>query len=262
MNKALVVGVCILCLVGVGLFVFFARDTTPSSMPSDSSSEGPPEISWHFNDLGSDEMTYALNTEVMLEVDGKDYKLGTYTGSCFVIEESAWELLENEITGVICWWAGGGKEIGVFKENGRSVVKIGDIEESTEETGGFRGNFRSLFEIGNETTMTETGLIVEDTREGTGNAVVTGDTVSVHYVGTLTDGTKFDSSRDRGMPFVFAVGAGRVIKGWDEGLIGMKIGGMRKLTIPSSLAYGAAGIPGVIPPNATLVFEIELVGIE
>ncbi len=99
---------------------------------------------------------------------------------------------------------------------------------------------------------------IEDLLEGSGAEAKAGQTVSVHYVGTLLDGTKFDSSRDRGTPFKFPLGAGRVIQGWDRGVAGMKIGGQRKLTIPPDLAYGARGFPPVIPANATLVFEIEL----
>ena len=104
-------------------------------------------------------------------------------------------------------------------------------------------------------------LKIEDIREGSGKQAKTGDSVAVHYVGTLTDGKKFDSSRDRGQPFTFKLGAGQVIRGWDQGVPGMKIGGLRKLTIPSELAYGARGFPPVIPPNSTLVFEVELVEI-
>ena len=101
----------------------------------------------------------------------------------------------------------------------------------------------------------------EDLTVGSGDEATTGKTVSVHYTGTLTDGSKFDSSLDRGKPFEFQLGAGRVIKGWDQGVVGMKVGGKRKLTIPSDLAYGARGFPPVIPPNSTLVFEIELLGV-
>jgi FKBP-type peptidyl-prolyl cis-trans isomerase len=111
-----------------------------------------------------------------------------------------------------------------------------------------------------ETTMTTTpsGLQYEDLQEGSGAAAKSGDTVEVHYTGWLTNGKKFDSSVDRGQPFSFQLGAGRVIKGWDEGVAGMKPGGKRKLTIPSALGYGTRGAGGVIPPNADLVFEVEL----
>src|SRR5687767_2566914 len=101
----------------------------------------------------------------------------------------------------------------------------------------------------------------EDLTVGSGDEATTGKTVSVHYTGTLTDGSKFDSSLDRGRPFEFQLGAGRVIKGWDQGVLGMKVGGKRKLTIPSDLAYGARGFPPVIAPDSTLVFEIELLGV-
>jgi peptidylprolyl isomerase/FKBP-type peptidyl-prolyl cis-trans isomerase FkpA len=108
---------------------------------------------------------------------------------------------------------------------------------------------------------TVTELKMEDTKVGTGAEAVTGKSVTVHYTGWLTDGTKFDSSKDHGQPFTFQLGAGQVIKGWDQGVVGMKVGGVRKLTIPASLAYGDRGAGGVIPPGATLVFEVELLGV-
>jgi FKBP-type peptidyl-prolyl cis-trans isomerase len=101
----------------------------------------------------------------------------------------------------------------------------------------------------------------EDLVVGSGAEAVAGKTVSVHYTGKLTDGTKFDSSLDRGDPFSFRLGAGQVIKGWDQGVAGMKVGGKRLLTIPPELGYGQRGFPGAIPPNSTLVFEVELLGV-
>jgi FKBP-type peptidyl-prolyl cis-trans isomerase FkpA len=101
----------------------------------------------------------------------------------------------------------------------------------------------------------------EDLAIGDGSEATTGQKVSVHYTGTLTDGSKFDSSHDRGTPFVFQLGAGQVIRGWDQGVPGMKVGGKRRLTVPPEMAYGARGFPPVIPANATLIFEVELVGV-
>jgi FKBP-type peptidyl-prolyl cis-trans isomerase FkpA len=112
------------------------------------------------------------------------------------------------------------------------------------------------------TTTTASGLIIEEIREGDGDVAAAGQYVTVHYTGWLTDGEKFDSSKDRDEPFEFALGARHVIAGWDEGVAGMKVGGVRKLTIPPSLGYGARGAGGVIPPNATLVFEVELLAVD
>lgn len=104
-------------------------------------------------------------------------------------------------------------------------------------------------------------LKIEDEKVGTGDEAVAGRPVTVHYVGTLTDGKKFDSSRDRNQGFTFALGAGQVIRGWDEGVVGMKVGGVRRLTIPPELGYGPMGYPPVIPPNSTLIFEVELLSV-
>lgn len=109
---------------------------------------------------------------------------------------------------------------------------------------------------------TPSGLKYSDQVIGSGPVAVAGKTVSVHYTGWLTNGQKFDSSVDRGQPFSFPLGAGRVIKGWDEGVQGMKVGGKRKLTIPSELGYGTRGAGGVIPPNSILVFDVELLGVQ
>ncbi|ERT06638.1 FKBP-type peptidyl-prolyl cis-trans isomerase family protein [Lyngbya aestuarii BL J] len=109
---------------------------------------------------------------------------------------------------------------------------------------------------------TDSGLQYEDVKVGDGASPQKGQTVVVHYTGTLEDGTKFDSSRDRGQPFSFKIGVGQVIKGWDEGVGSMQVGGQRKLVIPSDLGYGARGAGGVIPPNATLLFDVELLDIK
>ena len=108
----------------------------------------------------------------------------------------------------------------------------------------------------------ETELKIEDIKVGTGAEAKAGDTILVHYIGTFLSGQKFDSSLDRGTPLQFVLGVGQVIQGWDQGVLGMKVGGKRKLTIPPNLAYGEQGAGGVIPPNAALVFEVELVDVQ
>jgi FKBP-type peptidyl-prolyl cis-trans isomerase FkpA len=110
-------------------------------------------------------------------------------------------------------------------------------------------------------TTTPTGLQIEEITVGTGATATAGQEVIVHYTGWLTNGTKFDSSKDRNDPFIFPLGQRNVIAGWDEGVQGMQVGGVRKLTIPPELGYGARGAGGVIPPNATLVFEVELLDV-
>jgi FKBP-type peptidyl-prolyl cis-trans isomerase FkpA len=113
-----------------------------------------------------------------------------------------------------------------------------------------------------ELTTTKSGLKYKDLTAGSGVEAVKGKVARVHYTGWLVDGSKFDSSLDRNEPFEFPVGGGRVIKGWDEGVSGMKVGGKRRLVIPPDLGYGASGAGGVIPPDATLVFEVELLGVK
>ncbi len=112
-----------------------------------------------------------------------------------------------------------------------------------------------------DTVTTDSGLKYEELTVGDGEVASSGHKVKVHYTGWLTNGKKFDSSKDRNQPFSFTLGGGQVIKGWDEGVAGMKVGGKRKLTIPSELGYGSRGAGGVIPPGATLVFEVELLGV-
>ncbi|EYF07934.1 FKBP-type peptidyl-prolyl cis-trans isomerase [Chondromyces apiculatus DSM 436] len=110
--------------------------------------------------------------------------------------------------------------------------------------------------------MMQADLGIEDVTVGQGAEAKAGHSVTVHYVGTLTNGSKFDSSRDRGKGFSFKLGGGQVIKGWDQGVAGMRVGGTRKLTIPPDLGYGARGFPPVIPPNSTLLFEVELLEVK
>ena len=116
--------------------------------------------------------------------------------------------------------------------------------------------------IETEPTMTPSGLEYIEMVVGTGAEARSGQKVSVHYTGWLVNGTKFDSSVDRGQPFEFGLGQGQVIKGWDQGVAGMKIGGKRRLIIPADLGYGARGAGGVIPPNARLIFDVELLGVK
>jgi FKBP-type peptidyl-prolyl cis-trans isomerase FkpA len=128
----------------------------------------------------------------------------------------------------------------------------------------FAGAFDSIAQYHDRRLILKTasGLEYEELVVGEGASAAKGNRVSVHYTGWLTNGTKFDSSVDRGQPFEFTLGVGQVIRGWDEGVDGMCIGGKRKLTIPSDLGYGARGAGGVIPPNATLVFDVELLGVK
>jgi FKBP-type peptidyl-prolyl cis-trans isomerase FkpA len=132
--------------------------------------------------------------------------------------------------------------------------------QTTEEIVSEPNQIKKEEKINKVTTIQ--GMKIETTKEGTGVEIKNGQTAVVHYTGKLVDGTTFDSSKTRGTPFEFPLGAGMVIKGWDMGVLGMKVGETRILTIPADLGYGERGAGGVIPPNATLVFEVELLGIK
>ena len=127
---------------------------------------------------------------------------------------------------------------------------------------GSKGFSTSLGVDTTKMTKASAGFWYSDLSAGQGDSATAGRTVTVHYTGWLPDGTKFDSSRDRGEPFAFTLGAGQVISGWDEGVKGMKVGGRRKLVLPPQLAYGDVGAPPAIPPNATLVFDVEVLKVE
>jgi FKBP-type peptidyl-prolyl cis-trans isomerase len=134
-----------------------------------------------------------------------------------------------------------------------------EVQSETTNTG---GTTMAATPETNNVVTTASGLQYQILQPGDGPVAKAGQIVSVHYTGWLTDGTKFDSSVDRGQPFQFTLGAHQVIAGWDEGVAGMKVGEKRKLTIPSNLGYGAQGAGGVIPPNATLIFDVQLLGVQ
>lgn len=136
----------------------------------------------------------------------------------------------------------------------------GCIEQADNISNPIGGSDKTSTSSAQNNSMEE--LKIEDLKVGTGAEAVSGKSITVHYTGTLTDGTKFDSSVDRGTPFTFNLGAGEVIEGWDKGFAGMKVGGKRKLTIPSQMGYGERGAPPTIPANATLIFEVELLKVE
>lgn len=144
----------------------------------------------------------------------------------------------------------------IYKPDLGALVPDQSEEENDKE------NTNEINEETSNMQELENGLKIEDIKVGEGEEAVAGKQITVHYVGTLENGTKFDSSRDRGAPFTFNLGAGQVIQGWEQGFAGMKVGGTRKLIIPSELGYGQAGAPPAIPGGATLIFEVELLGVQ
>jgi FKBP-type peptidyl-prolyl cis-trans isomerase FkpA len=148
----------------------------------------------------------------------------------------------------------------------QSATNGGAASNSTSGSGAVSnppsGDAPATGSISGGVVTTPSGLKYEDLSVGDGTQAERGNRVSVHYTGWLTDGTKFDSSLDRGQPFQFRLGEGQVIRGWDEGVAGMRVGGKRKLTIPPNLGYGEGGAGALIPPNATLVFEVELLSVD
>jgi len=139
------------------------------------------------------------------------------------------------------------------------IVTLSAQEITMAASSGAKGN---IPELKAKSVTTPSGLSYQDAKVGTGASPVKGKPVKVHYTGWLVNGTKFDSSVDRKEPFTFNIGAGQVIPGWDEGVMTMKVGGKRRLTIPANLGYGVRGAGGVIPPNATLIFDVELLDVQ
>ncbi len=143
----------------------------------------------------------------------------------------------------------------------QAIASASDLTLDETDTPSEDASMTEAAEPNSNEVITASGLRYEDEVVGTGASPNKGQLVTVHYTGYLTDGTKFDSSRDRNRPFQFNIGQRRVIAGWDEGVMSMRVGGKRKLTIPPELGYGARGAGGVIPPNATLIFDVELLSI-
>ena len=165
---------------------------------------------------------------------------------------------------------GGGQKTAIASQVSKTPAAIATaspltqpaIAEATNENTLIASNTMNEETAGGEVITTPSGLKYIDIKEGTGATPNKGQRVTVHYTGTLEDGSKFDSSRDRKRPFDFTIGVGQVIKGWDEGVGTMKVGGRRQLIIPPDLGYGARGAGGVIPPNATLIFDVELLEVK
>ena len=157
----------------------------------------------------------------------------------------------------------GAKSEAIASQTGQSSSTVSTAPQSEPSNSIALGQTTSTEKINMDNAIeTDSGLKYVEITEGTGDSPTTGKKVTVHYTGTLENGTKFDSSRDRGTPFEFTIGVGQVIKGWDEGVATMKVGGRRQLIIPAQLGYGSRGVPGVIPQNATLIFDVELLDVK
>ncbi|OQB04531.1 MAG: FK506-binding protein [Parcubacteria group bacterium ADurb.Bin216] len=170
------------------------------------------------------------------------------------------DLLQN-ILMVAIFVAVVGFTFNLVNQYGEEPLKTGKSEDKVQVNVGEKEEANYTIINNKKSDMEIQEFKIETLKEGNGAEAKSGDTVSVHYTGTLVNGTKFDSSVDRGQPFEFTLGIGQVIKGWDQGVLGMKIGEKRKLSIPSSLGYGERGAGAAIPPNAGLIFEVELLGI-
>lgn len=162
--------------------------------------------------------------------------------------------------GLLVWWLGGATPVPEPSDTATpppalAVPDTSDKPTSIDQKAPAPANPSSI-------NPSSTSMTIHTDKEGTGPEIKSGQTAEVHYVGKLTNGTTFDASKPRGSTFAFTLGAGQVIKGWDQGVLGMKVGEVRTLTIPPELGYGATGAGGVIPPNATLIFEVELVSIK
>jgi peptidylprolyl isomerase len=215
------------------------------------------------------------NDFIFTDVDGQVYNKSQYIeGVTKVIKVDSYEIddLTTRVygdTGVVAGrWAGrltvGGKDAsGAFRFTDTFVRRLGRwLAIASQDTRITRQGSASHASGPAGAVTTASGLKYIDEVVGAGESPQPGQMVTVHYTGTLEDGTKFDSSRDRGEPFTFQIGVGRVIRGWDEGVMSMKVGGKRRLIIPAALGYGARGAGNAIPPNATLIFEVELLGVK
>ena len=191
----------------------------------------------------------------------KEQYLAALKSSDFVVESASVEDMTVRVfvnTAVVT-----GRYVEKSTDKGKDTsVNARFVKVYSKRAGRWQLVFSQLTPIAPPESATNSGLKYLDIVVGSGASPQPGQSVTVHYTGTLVDGSKFDSSVDRGEPFTFRIGVGQVIRGWDEGVMGMKIGGKRRLIIPPHLGYGARGAGGVIPPNATLIFEVELLGVK